>query len=600
MQDYFFDVSIDDEMFIEYYELPNSRRSVYCRGTKYPTRDYLLNSELDLSCIGSEFSEKFYLDFLQDEKMQKFYFKACNKHLMSSCGFVFDDDPFVLYPRELFYALTQLNELKKIDLKDPKVSAVYKKAQELCSIKRVAPNLADLQKHVLDDRYNINNPIFSKFFDPDFDFASYAQKQNNSFEFRKILYALSVFEDEFGLEYFFEMPQTIHDRIEQLNEYKFGDFANVDYVLNDKLSPMDIYDTPVVNPELKEFVFRDMPKDLNKLGQALYVYYKLCHTLQYDDQYYNEAYTLVKNTPHRDIKDTIQVTPSNNAVICTEFTAIYAVLLRDLGIIPHVHVRKMENPFSATDGQYSKYNFPYDGTHVWVEMNVDQFVVRADSTPSIIAGDLAKVKFGGLCQIEDGLKCHNTSQYTQNQFWETADKVKQLLAQQNIQKVNLMRDKDLQKCSLPELRTLSNVNARKMYERLPTNHYPISFKMRVKMLCDIVENTNLHGLELAQYLTNIRDNIFTGSEYTNRQTGKAKFSFVRDDSDYKNPQTTVLFSYDLSKNKEDKDIHYCILDGGQKPKELTQDQIEFKYRNAEYVELVDGSQPLGLPHIKCK
>lgn len=600
MKDNLLTAGFEDEQFIKYFVMPNEKRTKYCNGTTFPTIKYVINHDLDVSCINHGFTKSFYQNFLQDEQLQKFYFDACSKQLFSVCGFIFGDDPFILYPRELFHALKELGELGKIDLTAPKVQDVYKKAEELCSLNHVLKNIPRLQPYLKDKKYNLNDSTISKFFDPNFDFKTYAQQQNNSFEFRKSLYLISTLSDELGLEYFFEIPEVIQNRLEDLDDYKYADFANVNFVLNDSLRPMDIYERPVVSYELKQHVLKDMPKSLSNLGQALYVYYKLCHTLQYDDQYYNEAYNFAKKTPHRDIRETINITPQNNNVICTEFTAIYAVLLKELGFIPHIHSRTMENTRFATDAQYLKYNFPYDGTHVWVEMNVDQFVIRADSTPSIIAGDLAKVKFGGLCQIEDGLKCHNISQKTQDEFWTTANNVKQILAQQNIKKINSLRGQDLQDCSLQDLRTMSNVKAREIYERLPINHYPISFEMRVKLLCSIVENTNLHGLELAQYLTNMRDNIFTGSEYTSRQTGKAKFSFLRDDTDFLNPKTTVLFSYDLSKNKKQKDLHYCILDGRKKPQYLTQDQVEDKYRKADFVELVDGSQPLGLPHIKCK
>lgn len=591
----------DDEIFLDVLELDSSLHTQYCRGAKYPTRKYLIEQDLDLSCINTMFSEKFYLDFLQNKEMQKFYFDAANKHLLSTPGFCFDEDVFIIYPREIYHALLQLDALKKIDISTPQNHAVYQKIKKLCSLEHFVKKIPELNNMLADKKYDLSDPTIAKFFDKNFNFDKFAKEQNNSFEFRKSLYTISALAEELALEYFFEIPQKIQDRLEKLDEYEYGDFANVDFVLNDKLSQMDIFNQPVVNPKLKHYVLKDMPSNLDRLGQALYVYYKLCHTLQYDDNYYNEGYVFEPQTPHRNVKETINITPQNNNVICTEFTAIYAVLLRDLGFTPHIHYRTMDKtPHIATDAQFCDYTFPYDGTHVWVEMSVDQFVFRADSTPSIIAGDLAKVKFGGLCEIEDGLKCHNISQDSQNKFWQTAENVKQIIAQENAKKVDALRGKTFQDCDLAELRIMFNYNAKKLYEKLPSHHYPISFEMRVQLLCKIVENVNLHGLELAQFLMNIKDNIFSGQEYTNRQTGKAKFSFVRDDTDFLHPETAVLFSYDLGKDEQHRDIRYCVLDGRHKARYYTLDQVENKYRGAEFIELVDGSQPLGMPHIKCK
>ena len=56
----------------------------------------------------------------------------------------------------------------------------------------------------------------------------------------------------------------------------------------------------------------------------------------------------------------------------------------------------------------------------------------------------------------------------------------------------------------------------------------------------------------------------------------------------------MLFSYDVSKKEDEKDIRYYIIDGGKKPEVLTKDDLQQKYNNEEYVNIFAGAQPLGL------
>ena len=594
MQNSIFNINLDDVDVLDFYSLPLELRTLYTQKDKYPTRKFLIENNYNPNNVGNILSKKFYLDFINDSTMHTAYINWQSKSLLNQFAFMFGPIDFLVEPIDLYYALQQLGQEGAINLKSPKVNDVYKKVQYLCSVERLVKELPTLQQYATNSQFDLKNPTIAKFFDENFDFNNYAQTNKDNFEFRKGLYILSNIIDELSIDIVCDIPQTIKQRIVELNNYNYGDFANVGIVVKDKIPNMDIFKKPVVNPELKDFLLKDMPANLDKLGQALYVYYKMCHTLTYDDNYYNYGYLKQPTTPHRNALETYNVTPQNNNVICSEFTTIFSVMLKEIGIIPHIHIRTLVNSKNAIDSEFTEEEFPFDGSHVWVEFNVDKYVVRADSTPSIIVGDLAKVKFSGFCEFEDGLKCKNHCDQTLQDFANTQNLVRDILAKQNIQKVEELKQLELEKLTPQDVNLLKNDQALKLYKKLPNNHYPISLDMRVRLMFSMVEHTQLKGLELIQFLQQVHNNIFTKDEYTKTQTGKVKFSVLRDDTQRNNPKTIVLFSYNKAKNDEQKDITYYLLEGGKKPVEFSKEDINSRYKSNNFVELLDGSQPLGI------
>lgn len=598
MKDSVFNDLLDKNAYFDYYILQPIRYYGYTKKEIPPNRDWLKDH---IDEVEDVLSKRFYLDFLNEKSMHNSYLNWNSQSLLSKFVFRFEPqknlhkrEDYILEPIDIFNRLKNLNTLGEISLNSGENQNVYNKLRYLCSLKRLCNDLPQLQQYTTSSEYNLSDPVISKFFDESFDFEEFAKNKQNDFEFRKSLYVISSIIDKFKVLYTFDITPQMEERMDALYNYEYGDFANVGAVIKDKLPNLDIFKKPVLNPDLKDFLLKDMPSDLDKLGKALYVYYKMCHTLSYDDDFYNYGYLRKEPITHSNVLDTYNVTPQNNKVICSEFTTIYALMLKELGIIPHIHSRTIINKKNAIDAEFSGKNFPFDGSHVWVEMYIDKYVIRADSTPSIIVGDLAKVKFGGLCKFDDGLRCKNLCDQTLRDFEQTQQKVLDILAKQNIKKVEELQGRKLKDITPEDLHLLKNNQALSLYKKLPDNHYPISLDMRVRLLFNIVEHTQLHGLELMQYIHQIQPCLFTKEERAKMQNSKIKFTALRNDEQYFNPETTVLFSYDVSKKEDEKDIRYYIIDGGKKPEVLTKDDLQQKYNNEEYVNIFAGAQPLGL------
>lgn len=584
-----------------FYHISPEKRKLYADGEIYPTRKFLIDNGYNPSQSESRVGKKFFLDFVNTPQLNQTFFDCYDSTMENIFQLDMGSTLKNLTPLDVFLALQQLVEEGQLDLNNPEVEEVYLNAKYIASYENFLQSLNLLEFNTLGNMPELTKQDIRTFFDSELDYASFAKQQNNSFEFRQKLYQLDMLCNELTNMGNYQIPQEIKQRIRQLSTFEFGDFENIPALLRPQ-QKMDIYQMPIVSPELHNCIFDNMPKDLTKLQQALYIYFKLCNVLTYDDSYFNEGYITSKSYNHRDITKVKEVTPQNNNVICSEFTAILAVLLREIDVKAYVNTIN-----SKTDGrmEHTGTQFPFDGTHVLLRMNIDQFSIEADSTPSILTGDLAYSRFGEFKHIlhegiEDGLYCDNTNGATKLEFDRQTDIVLNILANENNNEVLALRKQNLKDLSLNDIQKLDFHHARDIYSRLPQNHYPISFGTRVDLLCKIVQSCDLHGLQLAQYLTIVSNKLFTSAE-TDHEQPKLKLSFVRNDTNLHNPNTTIILSY---KNKKAQNpalpYNYCILDGGKSPQFMTRDQIFQKFANADFVSLKQGTQPLDIPEIKQK
>lgn len=79
-----------------------------------------------------------------------------------------------------------------------------------------------------------------------------------------------------------------------------------------------------INDELKEYVYKDMPENLNSEEKAVWVYMKLCETLQYDDSRVFEG-----NDNRININLLENVKPKSK-VICFDFARLYAKFINSM------------------------------------------------------------------------------------------------------------------------------------------------------------------------------------------------------------------------------------------------------------------------------
>lgn len=79
-----------------------------------------------------------------------------------------------------------------------------------------------------------------------------------------------------------------------------------------------------INDELKEYVYRDMPEGLTSEEKAIWIYMKLCKTLNYDDSRYLGN---VSNKINISLLESIR---PNSKLICFDFARVYAKLVNSI------------------------------------------------------------------------------------------------------------------------------------------------------------------------------------------------------------------------------------------------------------------------------
>ncbi len=78
-----------------------------------------------------------------------------------------------------------------------------------------------------------------------------------------------------------------------------------------------------INPELKEYVYQEMPKNLTPEEQAVWTYMKLCKTFSYDDKQVFDTKNNLLN------KEFLEKVKPGDAIVCFDFSRIYAKFINE-------------------------------------------------------------------------------------------------------------------------------------------------------------------------------------------------------------------------------------------------------------------------------
>lgn len=124
-----------------------------------------------------------------------------------------------------------------------------------------------------------------------------------------------------------------------------------------------------LNPELEDFILSEMPKNLNKIEISLYLYAKLCMTLNYDPEY---SATMRGDGPkqqvHSNIDNISNISLTNTDVICYDFNIIFGKFLEKFDID---FVIKGYTPKSNNFGNHSDIHIKIDQKDCPVELGED-------------------------------------------------------------------------------------------------------------------------------------------------------------------------------------------------------------------------------------
>lgn len=324
-------------------------------------------------------------------------------------------------------------------------------------------------------------------------------------------------------------PDKIKKMNKELNSPYIENFINKVCSNNDYLIRKEIVDSQEFNHEyhtntiLKQSIFHSIPPNFSLLEKTIYIYSKLCKTLTYDPIYYMDN----KNSSHQNVNNIETYDPSNNNVICYEFSYIFADLLRDLGVNQIKEEIPVENQFS--------------NHHANISYLVDGLAVLADSTRTVNEGDLSQSKFTNDLT---GIRCQLYDKSYQEKFKQAKEKVVVFLEKLEKEKEHMLPSKEKLKHNTKNEGTIM-LNYYLLNCPL-TNLDFISYAQKLISLLDLNIETKVVSVNGKQLFLNILlDNY---DEYGN----KTKISYLINCEDkmlYNNTNNDFIFQESLTTAK---------------------------------------------------
>lgn len=120
----------------------------------------------------------------------------------------------------------------------------------------------------------------------------------------------------------------LYNILDMKNNYKFDSFKA-------QISEQDIIRTTSepewnISPKLHEEVYKGMPENLTLEEKAVYIYYRLCEILQYDEGFNYRTHKSQINYTSAFSKKHLESIEPNTKITCFDFARIYAKMINDM------------------------------------------------------------------------------------------------------------------------------------------------------------------------------------------------------------------------------------------------------------------------------
>ena len=379
--------------------------------------------------------------------------------------------------------------------------------------------------------------------------ADYTLQAISGYPKEYIFYAVLKFFDNGRLnDYLF--PEAIRRRILDIKNNRYIDVEAINrYNLTEDDNSLNVE----ISPSLRNAVLRDMPKNYNKMQQAIYIYIMMCKILTYDEEFYAVNQEGPLTLKHRQINYIKKITPENNRVVCYEFNAIYAKFLELIGINYAIK-------YGGTDKEYGK-------GHEALEWRYHKFLVNADSSFTLMGNDMMQAK---LNQPLQGLTCMNLNRQTCIDFNRIVSSVyKDIALKENPYLKDIESVESLDDLVLEYLNRTINVRR-------------VSLTEKIDILFSKLNKVRLKGLDLLAYMVQLRTIIFDKNEQRNNIT----ITIIRDNSiqDHAKPIAIIVINMDSLVNNASEN-EYFIYDSEHNLACIDVDELQDKFdsNSLEYI-----------------
>ena len=236
-----------------------------------------------------------------------------------------------------------------------------------------------------------------------------SKEEFNDLSLNEFVFALDNFLDETKILERFNLPNTYLNNLSKLKE-----IVDITYI-NRCIDNDNTYLKKVqVSENFKQELLSDILSHFDKLEKAYYIYYRMCYLLTYDGEQFARRENKDYEIAHHDFDRIKTIDSRNNKIVCYEFNAIYANMLRELGINYELNGDRM-----------------YSLGHASLTFRVDNYLVNADSTVGLIKSDLSYAK-NGMKLLGFTLESENSK--TKEEFYRKIETVNKFIKMQNDKK----------------------------------------------------------------------------------------------------------------------------------------------------------------------
>ncbi len=372
-------------------------------------------------------------------------------------------------------------------------------------------------------------------------------------------------------------------------------FVNLDIVTS-SLSPADDYainkdffdertnavlDKITLDKELHDTIMNRIPADCDDVEKAMRLYIEICKIVEYDEEFWVFNQSGPTAEKHYDPRYVNNITLKNNSVVCYEFAAIYASLLRECGIDSKFFAKNPDKNYIYSDG------------HADLRFRVGDFVIRADPAEG---RDFASAK---LNLPLDKFDCENPSKAMQQDFAKRFYDVYSKIAEEEASRTGRSGE-------LKEKETTENLIEE--YKKINNREIEIPFEDKLNILFSKTTLSHLIGIDCLYYMLDLRKLLFSPAE----RAEKMAMTIIRDKS---KPETgrEAVASAIITVNEEglsttdeirlypeyDNNTYYYFNPANKMPIEVKREELQSKFddKTFSYIRPADSQIP-GVEFVK--
>ena len=358
----------------------------------------------------------------------------------------------------------------------------------------------------------------------------------------ELLYILKdyVTKNNIFQKYYFNNQQIYNFNEE--TSYLKNDYESINKYLTTEDSIINKYE---LSKDLSDLIIKNIPSNYSLLEKSIYVYFKLCTILTYDEESFILNSLELRKDDKKEIERLSKIDAQNNQILCYEFTSIYGKLLNLLGINYHIESTSEE----------------YGYAHSYLTYRVEKYIIQADAVTSVLKGDISNIKIGNP---PNGIECKNMNIKSILEFEKDKVELYKIVREEYLSKKEYKKDS----VSLDTFKKLRGINS--------------NIKNKIIFIVDQLHKSNMQAIDKISYLLTLKKQLFSSEELENNINICILYEHINNNE----IKTVIILTINNIDYYEDNN-KYFILDD--KLIEITKEELTTLFDSKKY-EYINNSK----------